>query len=103
VSVAVLEYLRWSESPITFDQTDHSDSIPNPGRFPLVIDPLVRTTRLSKALMDGGSSLNLMYIDTFEELRLTRDQLQSNPHPFYGVVLSKQSIPLGRVTLPVTI
>jgi hypothetical protein len=53
--------------------------------------------------MDGGSSLNLMYIDTFEELRLTRDQLQSSPHPFYGVVLSKQSIPLGRVTLPVTI
>jgi hypothetical protein len=53
--------------------------------------------------MDGGSGLNLMYIDTFEELRLTRDQLQSSLHPFYGVVLSKQSIPLGRVTLPVAI
>jgi hypothetical protein len=53
VSAAVLEYLRWSESPITFDRTDHPDSIPKPGRFPLIVNPLVETTRLTKALMDG--------------------------------------------------
>jgi hypothetical protein len=52
--------------------------------------------------MDGGSGLNLMYLNTFDGLRLARDQLQSSPHPFYGVVPSKQSIPLGRVTLSVT-
>jgi hypothetical protein len=52
--------------------------------------------------MDGGSDLNLMYLDTFEGLELTCDQVQSSPHPFYGVVPGKQSIPLGRVTLPVT-
>jgi hypothetical protein len=28
VSPTVQEYLRWSESPITFDRTDHPDSIP---------------------------------------------------------------------------
>jgi hypothetical protein len=99
----VPEYLRWSESPITLDQTDHSDSIPKPGRFPLIINPLVGTTRLTKALMDGGSGLNLMYLDTFEGLGLTRYQLQSSPHPFYGVVPGKQSVPLGQITLPVTI
>jgi hypothetical protein len=81
---------------------NHLDSIPKPGRFPLIIDPLVGTTRLTKALMNGGSSLNLMYLDTFEGLGLTQDQLQSSPHPFYGVVLGKQSVPLRRVTLPVT-
>jgi hypothetical protein len=59
-------------------------------------------TWLTKALMDGGSGLNLMYLDTFEGLGLTRDQLQSNPHPFHGVVPGKRSVPLGRVTLPVT-
>jgi hypothetical protein len=36
---------------------------------------LVGTTRLTKALMDGGSDLNLMYLDTFEGLALARDQL----------------------------
>jgi hypothetical protein len=80
---------------------DHPDSIFKPWRFPLIVDPLVRATRLTKALMDGGSGLNLMYLDTFEGLGLIRDQLQSIPHPFYGVVSGKQSIPLGRVTLSV--
>jgi hypothetical protein len=43
-----------------------------------------------------------MYLGTFYWLGLTRDQLQSSPHPFYGVVPSKQFIPLGRVTLLIT-
>jgi hypothetical protein len=59
-------------------------------------------TWLTKALMDGDNGLNLMYLDTFEGLGLTQYQLQSSPHPFYGVVLGKQSIPLRRVALLVT-
>jgi hypothetical protein len=58
--MAVLEYLRWFKSPITFDRTDHPNSIPKPGRFPLIVNLLVKTTWLTKALMDGGSGLNLM-------------------------------------------
>jgi hypothetical protein len=38
VSPAPLEYLRWSEAPITFDRMDHSKSIPKPGRFALIVD-----------------------------------------------------------------
>jgi hypothetical protein len=59
-------------------------------------------TRLTKALIDGGSGLNLMYLDTFEGLGLVRDQLKNSPHPLYGVVLDKQSVPLGQFNLPVT-
>jgi hypothetical protein len=65
VGTSIMEYLRWSESLITFDRMDHPDSIPELGWFPLIIEPLVGTTRLTKALMDGGSVLNLMYLDTF--------------------------------------
>jgi hypothetical protein len=54
---------------------DHPDSVPKPQRFPLIVDPIVRTTRLTEALMDGGSGLNLMYLETFEGLGLTWDQL----------------------------
>jgi hypothetical protein len=43
--------------------------------LPLIVDPLVGTTQLTNALMNGGSGLNLMYIDTFEGLGLTWDQL----------------------------
>jgi hypothetical protein len=38
------EYFRWSESPITLDQTNHLYCIPKLGRYPLVVDPLVRMT-----------------------------------------------------------
>jgi hypothetical protein len=101
MSLVVSEYLRRSESPITFDRIDHPNSIPKPGRFPLIVDLLVGMTQLTKALMDRGSVLNLMYLD-FEGLGLTRDQLQSSPHSFCGVVPEKQTVPLGRVTLSVT-
>jgi hypothetical protein len=73
---------------------DHPDSIPKPRRFLLIVNPLVEKTGLTKALMDGGSGLNLMYLNTFDRLGLGPDQLQSSLHPFYGVVLAKQSIPL---------
>jgi hypothetical protein len=75
VNPATLEYHRWSESLITFDQMDHPSNIPMPVWFPIIINPLVRMTQLIKALMDGGSGLNLMYLDTFEGLGLTQDQL----------------------------
>jgi hypothetical protein len=75
ISPTTLKYLHWSEFPSMFDRTDHSNSIPKLGRFPLIVDLLVGMTYLTKALMYEGSDLNLMYLDTFDVLGLTRDQL----------------------------
>jgi hypothetical protein len=52
--------------------------------------------------MDGGSGLNLMYLDTFEGMGLARDQLKNSSHPFNEVVPGKQSTPLEQITLPIT-
>ena len=49
-------FLRWSESAITFDRTDHPDTVPHPGRYPLVVDPIVGPKRLTKVLMDGAAA-----------------------------------------------
>jgi hypothetical protein len=43
--------------------------------YPLVVDPLIANTRLTKVLMDGGSSLNIIYIQTLDLLRIERTQL----------------------------
>ena len=59
---AVPSFLCWSESPITFDQRDHPSHITRLGRYPLVVDAIVRKKRLTKVLMDGGSGLNILYI-----------------------------------------
>jgi hypothetical protein len=64
VKVVVPVYLDWSDKPITFDKGDHPDGVPSPGKYPLVVDPVVGNVRLTKVLMDGGSSLNIIYAET---------------------------------------
>ena len=68
--MAVPSFLRWSESSITFDQRDHPSHVARPGRYPLVIDPIVRKKRLTKVLMDGGSGLNILYVNTLDAKRI---------------------------------
>ena len=64
--------LKWVSTPIIFDQDDHPVSIPRPGSYPLVVDPVVSNMHLSKVLMDRGSSLNILYIDTLEAMGIPR-------------------------------
>ena len=64
----VPSFLSWSESSITFDQRDHPSHITRPGCYPLIVDPIVRKKRLTKVLMDGGSGLNILYIDTLDAM-----------------------------------
>ena len=66
VTRATPAYLDWSEDTISFSRDDHPNYIPNPGLYPLVVDPIIGNTRFSKVLMDGGSSLNIMYAHTLE-------------------------------------
>ena len=61
---AVPSFLSWSESLITYDQRDHPSHVMRLGRYLLVVDPIVHKKRLTKVLMDGGSGLNILYIDT---------------------------------------
>jgi hypothetical protein len=37
VKVAAPVYLDWSDKPITFDQADHPDHVPSPGKYLLVV------------------------------------------------------------------
>ena len=51
----------WSACPITFDHRDHLTSIRHGGSAALVLDPIIDGYHLTRVLMDGGSSLNLIY------------------------------------------
>ena len=64
VAPATPNYLKWSQTSITFDQSDHPARIATPGRQALVVDLVVEGTRLTKVLMDGGSGLNILYAET---------------------------------------
>jgi hypothetical protein len=57
---------------------------------------------LTKVLMDGGSSLNIMYAETLDALKISRAQLRLSGAPFHGIVPGKQALPLGQIDLSVT-
>jgi hypothetical protein len=102
VKVAALVYLDWSDKPITFDQGDHPDCVPSPGRYPLVIDPITGNARLTKVLMDGGSSLNIIYAETLGLLGIDVSMIWAGAAPFHGIVPGKRVLPLGQLDLPVS-
>jgi len=85
--MAVPSFLRWSESLITFDQRDHPSHIARLGRYPLVVDPIVRKKHLTKVLMDEGSGLNILYVDTLDAMRIPRSELRPASSPFHGMIL----------------
>jgi hypothetical protein len=101
VKVAAPVYLDWSDKPITFDQGDHPDYVPSPGRYPLVVDPVIGNARLTKVLMDGGSSLNIIYAETLGLLGIDLSMIRADAAPFHGIVPGKRVLSLGQLDLPV--
>jgi hypothetical protein len=93
-------FLDWSEDAITFSREDHPNRIPNPGHYPLVVDPVIGNARFSKVLMDGGSSLNILYAHTLRLLGIGLDQLRPSTMSFHGVAPGKRVQPLERIDLP---
>jgi hypothetical protein len=86
-------FLDCSGDAITFSREDHPNHIPNPGQYPLVVDPVVGNTRFSKVLMDGGSSLSILYAHTLWLLGIGLDQLRPSTTPFHGVTPGKRIQP----------
>jgi hypothetical protein len=103
IEPAVRRPLRWSEVPISFSRDDQWTSFSEPGKFPLVLHPVVAEVKLTKVLIDGGSGLNLIFISTLKKMDLDfKDMLVPSKSPFYGIIPGNAAHPLGTVVLPVT-
>jgi hypothetical protein len=68
----------------------------------LVVNPIVDGAFLPKTLIDGGSSLNIIFTETLRKMDFDFKKMTACDEPFYGVVLGKAAYPIGRVCLPVT-
>jgi hypothetical protein len=60
---SIRQYVRWSEVPVRWSRDDHPEHIPD-GYYAMVACPVIHGYEFSKCLMDGGSSLNIMYVET---------------------------------------
>jgi hypothetical protein len=52
--------------------------------------------------MDGGSGLNIMYVETLDAMGIHRTQLYPSGVPFHGIVPGKRALPLGQINLSIT-
>jgi hypothetical protein len=103
IEPAVPRPLRWSEVPISFSRDDQWMSFSEPGKFPLVLDPVVAEVKLTKVLIDGRSGLNLIFVSTLKKMGLDfKDMLVPSKSPLYGIIPGNAAHPLGTVVLPIT-
>jgi hypothetical protein len=94
--------LHWSKQPITFSKADHWVHIPDPVSYPLVVGPNIDGPLLGQTLIDGGSGLNVILVDTLEKMDFYFKRLTECDKLFLGIVPGKAAYPMGRVSLPVT-
>jgi hypothetical protein len=100
-----LQYMHWSEASITWGREDHPPLMPRPGGYALVLDPIVfsetRTYRFSRVLIDGGSSINLLYRTSMKKLGIPAIQLKPTKLTFHGIVPGHSCTPMGKIQLEV--
>jgi hypothetical protein len=98
-------FMHWSEAAITWGREDHPRLMPSPGEYALVVDPVVcsdtHMCRFSRVLIDGGSSINLLYQSSLEKLGIPLAQLKPSWLTFHGIVPGHSCTPLGKVQLEV--
>jgi hypothetical protein len=57
---------------------------------------------VARVLIDGGSSINLLYASTLDAVGIPRSELMPTHQPFHGITPESSSKQLGKITLPVT-
>ncbi|VFQ89720.1 unnamed protein product [Cuscuta campestris] len=99
--VLVPEGKKLKTEPIVFSNADLPET-GVPHRDALVITVDIMDLLIHKTLVDTGNSVNIMYMDTYKALGLTRDELSPIKIPLTG--FTGDSIePEGVITLPVEI
>jgi hypothetical protein len=93
---------RWSEHAITFSRADQWLNFDHLGKYLLLVDPMIRESRVKKVLVDGGSSINVTFPRTLLALRVALKDLTESDTPFFSIMPTEGEYPLGHIYMPVT-
>ena len=99
------KFMHWSEKPIGWSRANHPEVMPSPGSYALVLDATFaterRAVRFSRVLIDGGSSINILYRDTMKKLGIKQKQLHPSRTVFHGIVPGLSYSPIGKTQIDV--
>ena len=65
----------------------------------MVLDPIIDGFQLTRVLMDGGSSLNLLYQDTVRKMGIDPSRIKPIKTTFKGVIPGVEARCMGSITL----
>jgi hypothetical protein len=67
----------WSHCKISFSRADWWAAILEPSRFPLILDPCINSVQFERVLVDGGSSMDILFHSSLPALKLTQADLKT--------------------------
>ena len=67
----------------------------------MVLDPIIDGFHLTRVLLHGGSSLNLLYQDIVRKMGIDPSRIKPTKTTFKGVILGVEANCIGSVTLEV--
>ena len=67
----------------------------------MVLDPIIDGYHLTRVLMDGGCSLNLIYQDTVRKMGIDPTRISQSNTTFKGVILGPEACCTGSLVLEV--
>ena len=56
-----------------------------------MVNPVIRQIRLARVLIDGGSTLNIIFAKTLEDMVFNMTKLVPSDQAFYGIILGADS------------
>ena len=95
------QFNLWSSCPITFDRRGHPTRICHGSSATQVLDPIIGGFHRTRVLMDGGSSLNLLYQDTLHKMGIDPSRIKPTKTTFKGVIPGVEVCCTGSITLEV--
>ncbi|XP_026416117.1 uncharacterized protein LOC113311499 [Papaver somniferum] len=103
--VEVDEQEHCMDEPITFDAEDIEEDMED-HNDPLVLTLPVAGCNIKKILIDWGSSVNVLFYDTFKRIELNDEKMMSSYYTIYGPIYGFNGAvtkPLGDIVLQVDV
>ena len=92
---------QYKLGPVTFNRTDRPVNANQGNPAALVLDPIIDGFHLTRVLMDGGSSLNLLYQDTVRKMGIDHSVIKPTKATFRGIIPGVEASCTGSIALEV--
>ena len=87
-------------SPLTFSDAD-AEGVRFPHHDPLVISAMIGNHLVHRCLIDDGSSVDILYLDVLEKMKISPQNLRAAASPLHGFI-GDSIFPEGSIELAVS-